>query len=415
MKIYTKVILLPFFVLLLSALIYFLFVNSKPVAYSKKNVTEFPLVETSVLKKDNYATNINSFGEVISTKSIDIKYPKNGKIFEVGNVSNGSFIKKGDLIFRIDPFEIENAINQNKAEKNIIIYNIEKLKKQISSKELFKKEIKNQKHILSEQLTNKLNIEGSSISKNSLDELRLSISRLEENLINTNELIDVLNIDFKTNEIRLKKINFIIEQNQNDFFNTRVIAPFTGYIENFKIFEGQEIFSNESLGTLTDIENLEVKFFIGGEDYNNLLQFKDKGINSSIKIKWSVGKKEYFSEGIIVRLDGELNSDIAGINLYAKLTENKNNIPIGAFVEINMQRKIDKESIKIPYSAVFNNKYIYLLNGNKLKKTKIKIIGEEKDGLLIENADLSGKSIVLTRLSDMQDDMQVKSLPLSNK
>ena len=80
-----------------------------------------------------------------------------------------------------------------------------------------------------------------------------------------------------------------------------------------------------------------------------------------------------------------------------------------------MQRKIDKESIKIPYSAVFNNKYIYLLNGNKLKKTKIKIIGEEKDGLLIENTDLSGKSIVLTRLSDMQDDMQVKSLPLSNK
>ena len=97
MKIYTKVILLPFFVLLLSALIYFLFVNSKPVAYSKKNVTEFPLVETSVLKKDNYATNINSFGEVISTKSIDIKYPKNGKIFEVGNVSNGSFIKKGSV------------------------------------------------------------------------------------------------------------------------------------------------------------------------------------------------------------------------------------------------------------------------------------------------------------------------------
>ena len=415
MKIFSKSIIFPFLVIFISALFYVLFVNTKPVAHSKKNITEFPVVEIEKLESDYFSSNINSFGEVISEKVIDIKFPTNGKIYEVGMVGDGSFIKKGDLIFSIDPFEIENNIEQNKAERKIISYNIEKLSKQIVSKKLYKNQITNQKNILSKQLENKLNIEGSSISKNSLDDLRISISRLEESLINTSELIDVLSFNLKTNEIQLNKINIIIERYENDLFNSKVIAPFSGYIENFKIYEGQEIFSNELLGVLKDTENLEVKFFIGGEDYNNLLKFKDRGIGSLVEIKWSVGKTVYSSEGVIKRIDGELNNNTAGIYLYAKLTENVNSIPIGAFVEINMQRKINYKSIKIPYSAVFNNKYIYIMNGNTLKKTKIKIIGEEKNGLLIKDEELAGKSLVITRLSDMQDNMQVKPILSANK
>ena len=207
MKIFSKSIIFPFLVILLSALFYVLFVNTKPVAHSKKNITEFPVVEIEKLESDYFSSNINSFGEVISEKVIDIKFPTNGKIYEVGMVGDGSFIKKGDLIFSIDPFEIENNIEQNKAERKIISYNIEKLSKQIVSKKLYKNQIANQKNILSKQLENKLNIEGSSISKNSLDDLRISISRLEESLINTSELIDVLSFNLKTNEIQLNKIN----------------------------------------------------------------------------------------------------------------------------------------------------------------------------------------------------------------
>ena len=55
------------------------------------------------------------------------------------------------------------------------------------------------------------------------------------------------------------------------------------------------------------------------------------------------------------------------------------------------------------------------MNGNTLKKIKIKIIGEEKNGLLIKDEELAGKSLVITRLSDMQDNMQVKPILSSKK
>ena len=98
--------------------------------------------------------------------------------------------------------------------------------------------------------------------------------------------------------------------------------------------------------------------------------------------------------------------------MYAKLIKN-NNIPIGAFVEINMKRILEYKTIKIPNSAVFHNKYIYLLEDKYLKKKQINIVSEETDGLLIKDVNLEGKLIVITRLSEMQDNMQVQSLDSS--
>ena len=413
MKIFSKSVLLSIFILLLSVVFYFVFINSKPEAHSKKNPIEFPLIETFSLESKYHSSGINAFGEIITTKEIDIKYPDSGKIFEVGNISDGSLVKKGDLLFRMDAFEIENDINQNEAEKNIINSNIDKLTKQILSKKLYKKEIENQKDIISKQLKNKLSIAGNVISENSLDELRLSLSRLDESLINIKETIDVLYIDLETSKIKLNKLDIILKKHQNDLKKTYVRAPFFGHIENIKMYEGQEIFKNEILGRLKDTKNLEVKFFIGGEDYNNLLEFKNRGIGTPIKVKWLVGKREYVSEAVITRLDGEINRDTDGLNLYAKLIKN-NNIPIGAFVEINMKRILEYKTIKIPNACVFKNKYIYLLEGNYLKKKQINIISEESDGLLIKDINLEGKLIVITRLSEMQDNLRVQSLDSSD-
>jgi len=405
---FKKTILLPILILVLSLVIYFVFINSKPEAYSNKNAIELPLVEVHELNSDYYFTKINTYGEIITTKTLDIKYADNGKINKVGSISSGSYVKQGDLLFQVDSFEITNLIKQLEAEKNIIQFNIEKLSFQIESKKAYKQELNNQKSILEKQLENKESIEGKVISKNSLDDLRLSLSKLEEGIINIKEVINILYIELEQNKSELKKLNIIINRNNRDLDNTIVKAEFSGHIENFKIYEGQEISNNEVLGKLIDTKNLEVKFFLGGEDYNNLLKFMNKGIGSEISVEWLVGNKKYISKAIINRFDGELDKEIAGINLYANLINNENNIPLGAFVEVSLHRKIKDKVIKVPNSSVFNNSYIFIIEESRIKKIDIVIINEEQDGVLIQNNNLDGKELVITRLSNMKDNMKVQ-------
>jgi hypothetical protein len=141
------------------------------------------------------------------------------------------------------------------------------------------------------------------------------------------------------------------------------------------------------------------------------MQFSNNGIGETITIKWLIGNKYYNAEAIINRIDGSINREIAGINLYASIPSSSlSEIPLGAFVEIKLKRQVLSNSILVPLSSVFNNEFIFLLKDGRLKKQKIRIISEEYYGILIEDDELSGKNIVITRLSDMRNNMSVNIL-----
>ena len=73
------------------------------------------------------------------------------------------------------------------------------------------------------------------------------------------------------------------------------------------------------MGILSDTDNLEVKFFVGGSDYFKLTQFRDNGLKGIVDIKWMIGNKFYEKKGRVSRIDGLVNKEIAGINVYANL------------------------------------------------------------------------------------------------
>ena len=53
---------------------------------------------------------------------------------------------------------------------------------------------------------------------------------------------------------------------------------------------------------------------------------------------------------------------------------------------------------------------IYLVSNNRLVKREIIVISEEREGIIIQDNNLSGNYIATTRLSNMKDNMQVDTL-----
>lgn len=161
---------------------------------------------------------------------------------------------------------------------------------------------------------------------------------------------------------------------------------------------------------MSDTDNLEAKFFIGGSDYFKLTQFKNNGLEEVVNIKWVIGNKSYKTKGKISRIDGLINKEIAGINIYAKIDKSLPKIPLGAFIEINLISNTPSDAIIVPSSSIFKNKYIYLVRNQKLIKREIIVISEEREGIIIKDNNLSGNYIATTRLSNMKDNMQVETL-----
>jgi len=411
MKSLLKSFLVSLIIITIAIVIYIVFSRTGPIISQKEDNIDYPLVETIKLISKKNTINIMAYGEVISAKVIKIKYRDKGRIIKVGkNIKNGSLVKKDDLLFEVDSFDIKNDLQDKYLSKKIIALNIKKLDYQIETKLLRRKELIIQRNIIKKQLNKKLANKNKVFSENSIDELRLSLSLKEEKLIDNKELTNSLVMELETYKEEVKKLDNTIARFINDLKETKVFAPYAGHISQLNMEVGKEISSNEVLAELSASDALEVKLSIGGIDYYKLNKFTNKGIGTSIDIKWMVGNKFYKEKAVINRIDGLINREIAGINLYAGITAQSSNIPLGAFVEINLKQQISSRSILVPLSSVFNNKYIFIVNKGRLKKQKIRIISEEFNGVLIEDDDFSGKNIIVTRLSNMQDNMQINIL-----
>lgn len=411
MKPLFKNIIISFLIIFLAFIVYYFFLNSRPVATAKQENIELPIVNTLKLSSIKYLLNIKTYGEIVSDRILNIKYRENGKIIKIGkNIKNGEYINKGDLIFKVDSFYIENEIEEKITSRKILFYNLKKINFQISSNELKQKEIIVQRDIIKNQLDRRTAVKSQAFSDNSIDELRLSLSLKEQSLIDNIELINILNIELETLNTEIDKIQIIIDKLNNDLEETTVSAPFSGHISSLNIEVGKEITSNDNLAVLSDTDNLEAKFFIGGSDYFKLTQFKNNGLEEVVNIKWVIGNKSYKTKGKISRIDGLINKEIAGINIYAKIDKSLPKIPLGAFIEINLISNTPSDAIIVPSSSIFKNKYIYLVRNQKLIKREIIVISEEREGIIIKDNNLSGNYIATTRLSNMKDNMQVETL-----
>ena len=412
MKNLFKNIIISCLIIFTAILIYYFFINSRPTAIAKQENIDLPIVNTLKLSSIKYLFNIKAYGEIVSDRTLNIKYRDSGKIIKIGkNIKNGEYIEKGDLIFKIDAFYIENEIKEKITSKKILFLNLQKINSQIETTKLKQKEIIVQRDIIQNQLIRRASVSTKVFSDNSTDEIRLSLSLKEQSLIDNIELLNILKIELETINFEIDKLQTILDKLNNDLKETTVLAPFSGHLSNLNLEVGKEISRNDHLAVLIDTDNLEVKFFVGGSDYYKLTQFRNNGLEEIIGIKWTIGNKFYETEGKISRIDGLVNKEIAGINLYAKINKFSPKIPLGAFVEINLNSNILKNAVMVPNSSVFSNKYIYLVRDNRLIKREIKVISEERDGILIQDNDLSGNYIVTTRLSNMQDNMQVNILP----
>ena len=411
MKSLLKNVIISLLIITVAIIIYYLFISSRPIATAKQESVSLPVVNISKLSSVNYLLNIKTYGEIVSERILNIKYRDSGKIIKIGeNIKNGEYIKKGDLIFKIDSFYIENEIKEKLASQEILLLKLKNVNSQINTTGLKKKEIIIQRDIIKNQLNRRTSVKSKVFSDNSLDELRLSLSLKEQSLIDIIQLLNTLNIELETLNFEIERLQILIDKLNNDLLETVVYAPFSGHLSNLNLEVGKEISRNDNLGILSDTVNLEVKFFVGGRDYFKLTQFRDNGLKGIVDIKWMIGNKFYETKGSVSRIDGLVNKEIAGINVYAKIDYSLPSIPLGAFVEINFNSDMTQSAIKVPTSSIFDNKYIYLVRNNRLIQHKISIISEENDGVLIEDNNLSGNYIATTRLSNMQDNMQVKTI-----
>ena len=304
------------------------------------------------------------FGEVITSRRSELRALVGGQVIKVGdNFKEGAVVKKGELLLRIDDFEYRNSVTEETAKLDVMTRDFER------ADELFKQ---------------------GSISEQFRDNALLEKTQQE----------------------------LVLSESEKDLRDTELFAPFDGVINDVQATLGKQVSTfNDKIGEIIDIKNMEVRFSISKSQYGRLLEDENEILGRAIEVRWTVGQKDLIFDASISRVGAEITSNTGGVNIFATIEMDKEQeTPLrpGAFVRLRMPDKTYESVIRIPETAVYDDKYIFIVKDQRLKKVIVAISGYDQSNVLIKTSEelmiQNGDLIVTNQLREAGEGVKVDIL-----
>jgi len=336
------------------------------------------------------------------------------------NLSNGSYVKKGDVLVRFDPIDSE----LNLAQAQVKLTELEVSEKNTKASLI----IEQRNLVLAEKEFKRLK----SLSRKGTTS-KSSADSAERSMLNTRSVVQ----NFKNNLALLptqKKLQQSkIAQAQRDLDNTVINAPFDMNISGLQIetnqyvSKGQQLFEGNSIDsveivTYVALSELRTLFFKRDDiatniealvgDLSSIARFSPTvylDMGNDMQASWEANFIRFADEidtqtramGIVIEVKNPLQKVIPGV---------RPPLSKGMFVEVAIAGQVQKEMIAIPHTAIHKNTVYLITAENRLKIQPVKILYNQAGKSLIKQGLSGGERLVLSDLIPAIEGMLLNDL-----
>ena len=199
---------------------------------------------------------------------------------------------------------------------------------------------------------------------------------------------------------------------------TEIIAPYAGRIQNVNIDLGTTIIPGQPVGAMYTSSEIEITLAVKDNDLQFLsIPMDGRKLNpseqASVVIESFYKGKTQSWNGKLERVDGVIDPVTRMINLIAVfkndfIETDKPNLPIGLFVEAQIDGIKLKDIFSIPVNAISQNNEVYIVNNdNELVSIKLPILKKYSDFVIVKDGLKAGERIVTSKLSTASNGIKV--------
>ncbi|SFC94311.1 efflux RND transporter periplasmic adaptor subunit [Pseudoalteromonas denitrificans] len=370
-----KQILFPIGILVLGVGIAAGFSAMKKPPEEKDEKEIFPLVQIQPAAIQSITLDVSSYGLIAPKNQTKLVAQLSGQLVNVSETFVvGGFVKKGDVLARIDPNDYEAALIEAQAT----------LAQARSALEVERA----QGHVAQS--------EWERIRKNSNEfipsELYLRKPQLAEQLAR-----------FKASEASLKRAKRNLER-------TYISAPYDAIIAKRDVSLGSVVSPGSNIGELNSISIAEVRLPVADKDMQYLIK---GGINANVVLTTQYAGKQYDWQANIVRSEGVINQKSRMSYLVAQVknpyAQNTDFPPLrfGAYVNAKIQGLKINNTATVARHLVKNNKIAVLTTDNTLTYQTVDILREFDDKIVLSNGLQNGDKIITTALDYPSEGMKL--------
>jgi membrane fusion protein, multidrug efflux system len=340
-------------------------------------------VSVITVTPESVPVTLETTGKTESYRDVEVRSQVTGTLLKRSYVE-GNTVKKGDLLFQIDPTPFQTSVNQAKA-------------------------------MVTQQQA--------SVSKADRDIKRFE-PLLKEKAIAQKEYDDAVSAKDQA-QAALEQAKAALQQAEINLNYTRITAPISGYAGKALKDEGSivTVGSDSLLTKIHQIDPIYVNYSTSDTEYLTMkrkLEEKtvivpDEG-KFNIELTLSDGSK-YPEMGKLNFRDNLVDSQTGTMQSRAEFANPDSTLVPNQFVRVTMKGAIRPNTFLVPQRAVMASQaghYLYIVNGEGKSEQRMIEVGDwNGDNWVIEKGLSSGDIVIVDGTSKIQPGVQVKTVPVA--
>ena len=375
------------------------------------------LVETFPAKAENLNMIIESYGTVKPRELLKLVAEVKGQIVSLDpTFKEGSFIKKGTALIKIDPRSYQLEVDKRKVEIKQAEAELKHLKQEVLNLEASIK-IAGSDVVLAkaEYLRQKKLVEKNVVAQTTLDNAEqkylVSLERmqgLQNQLALTGPSKDRL-------KAQRDMADVLIRQAELDLEKTSIIAAFDGWVVEKEVEKGRYVNAGQNLGKIYSKGALDIEVNIPIKDLRWLPTDFAEDSMPEAEIIFSSNNASHTWNGRVARVKSQIDEKtrtlpvVVEVNCNSKSEVNKSaiNLKPGMFVTVHIKGIEIKRIYVLPRHVLYGDDAVYLFSDNRLRIRQVSILRRFKDSVFIDKGLSDGELVIKTPLSRVSDGMQV--------
>ena len=379
-----KTLIISLLILLVAVAVVVIIFQTEPTAKRGGATKETAmLVDVVSVERGNYRPLIITTGSVIPSKDIILSPRVSGEVIAVSsNFTPGGYVKKGDVLLRIDPSDYQNTLllresDLHQAEADL---NIEMGRQNVAQKDY--------------QL-------------------------LEEELAGEDKSLVLRQPQLNAAKSRVEAARAAVEQAKLDLQRTTIRAPFDAHILNRNVNTGSQVSPGEDLGRLVgmDVYWIEATLPLGKMRWLTFPESEyEKG--SPVKItNRSAWKSGEFRDGYLYKLIGSLEGNtrlaralVAVEDPLVQQTDSPDLQPliIGSFMEVRIEGTEIKDVFRVSRDLIRKNETVWVMVDNKLEIREVDIPFQDAEYAYITSGLNDNEKVVATNLTTIVEGVSLR-------
>lgn len=339
-----------------------------PIVYNKLAGTVMGLIQRQAMMQpkevvvnepqtEEVNISVESTGRVEAKYSVDVIARVSGFLLKK-YFKEGDFVKKGQLLFQIDPKEYQLEVNNSQAAVN----------------------------------------QYGALLKNAQQELNRANALIKEDLISHSD-VDQSLATRNSNRALLDSARQKLELARVNLSYTRIHSPIDGRIGKVKITEGNYV--DATSGSLVNISSMNpvyVTFSLRSQDFVKLLKASDKFKDVQVKAQFDNGVT-YDKVGKIDFVDNQIDQNSGSVQMRAVFDNSKGWLVPGDYMKVTLIAPKKVEYMTVPQACAkgdaMSGYYVWTVEDGKAVRKDIKVSDDINNNWVVDSGlDKSDQVIV---------------------